>query len=81
MITEPVAGVGLRSGRGYMMGERGDETVVPGRFTTARVERKLDRLIAVMERNAGDTAAGLAGALNGSAGQAAGRARYSTSGL
>lgn len=34
VITEPITGVGLRSGRRYMFGERGPETVTPGRGGT-----------------------------------------------
>jgi hypothetical protein len=82
LITEPTLGIGLRTGQQSIMGERGDETVVPGRVgaaSMAGVERRLDRLIAAMEANAGATARGLAGALDGAAGRAAYRARYGTS--
>ena len=75
-ITEPIAGVGLRSGRQYSMGEAGLETVVPGKFSSAGIERRLDRLIRAMEANAAATAAGIAGALDGAAGRAANRSRY-----
>lgn len=83
VITEPILGVG-RSGRQYMFGEHGkEETVIPGRvateaqFTPAGIEARLDRLIRVMERNAADTASGLASALDGAAGKAAHHARWS----
>jgi len=36
LITEPIWGVG-RSGRSYMFGEAGDETVIPGRVRTGDV--------------------------------------------
>ena len=35
VIPEPVAGYGLRSGRGYSFGEHGPETVIPGAQTAA----------------------------------------------
>jgi hypothetical protein len=81
VITEPTLGIGLRTGQQTIMGERGDETVIPGRpgrASMAGVERRLDRLIAAMEANAGETARGLAGALDGAAGRAANRSRYGT---
>jgi SLT domain-containing protein len=84
LITEPIAGLGLRTGRPYTFGERGEETVIPGRAAPAAGVReiaalggKLDRLIRIMERNAADTAAGIGAALDGAAGRAAHRAAYS----
>jgi hypothetical protein len=35
VISEPVIGVGLRSGRGYALGEHGKETVTPGEHGSA----------------------------------------------
>jgi len=75
-ITEPILGIG-RSGRRYSFGESGEETVVPGRFSTRRLEERLDRLIAAVERNAAQTGAAVGDALNGASRSAAYAARYS----
>jgi hypothetical protein len=63
MIREPVMGVGMRSGRGYGLGERGAELVTPA----GALERRLDMiasllgdLIGAVDDNAPRTAAGVA---------------------
>jgi hypothetical protein len=63
MIREPVMGIGMRSGRGYGLGERGSELVTPA----GALERRLDMiasllgdLIGAVDDNAPRTAAGVA---------------------
>ena len=66
LITEPVAGVGLLSGRGYALGERGVERVTPGAGPAGDwgpLLARLDRLIAAAERGPARTANGLHEAL------------------
>lgn len=76
-LTEPVLGVG-RSGRAYSFGEQGPETVVPGRFSTAGIERRLDRVLAALERLPPRIAAGTGQALNSTAATARQRGAWST---
>jgi hypothetical protein len=84
-ITEPIAGIGLRSGQSYGFGEHGREYVTPGGgMATGRTETLLRTLIAevrnvagAVDGNAADTAAGVAAALSGPARHAAFRAEWS----
>jgi hypothetical protein len=83
-ITEPIAGVGLRSGRGYGFGEHGAEYVSPGGADLGQVishlaagNQLLATLIGAVDDNARATAAGVAGAIGGAAKTATYRARYS----
>jgi hypothetical protein len=76
-ITEPVLGIGMRSGRGYALGERGEETVVPGRFTTKGTEARLDALTAVVADLPGMIGAAVADALDGVSKRGAYRGAYS----
>lgn len=79
VIMEPVAGVGLRSGAGYMFGEKGPETVTPGLggpgghgptlHLLGRIADALDRLPARTGGAVGDV-------LNGTAATAAARGWY-----
>jgi cell wall-associated NlpC family hydrolase len=71
-ITEPILGLGQRSGRRYSFAK--GEAVQPRPDQT---ERLLERLIRAVEDNAERTAGGLAAALDGAAGRAAYRAKYS----
>jgi SLT domain-containing protein len=66
-VTEPIMGIGQRSGRHYTMGEAGIETVVPGKFSSEGIEARLEALIRAVERNAEQTGDVLAAVLNGTA--------------
>lgn len=74
-ITEPIAGIGMASGRRYTFGEAGDETVIPG--NGSRIEKLLTRLCKAMEAAPAATAGGFADALNGVARGAVHRAEWS----
>jgi tape measure domain-containing protein len=53
MITEPIAGIGLRSGAPYSFGEHGPETVIPGRGGggNAAILDALERIERVLSNN------------------------------
>lgn len=72
-IREPVIGLGA-SGQTYMLGERGEEEVIPGSAMDALIH-KIDRLIAAVEASPGRTAGGLAKAINGARGLEVANAR------
>jgi phage-related protein len=85
MISEPVIGRGLNSGRGYVLGERGSEMVTPvggGQGVQpitdglSRLEAKLDRLIDVGRQAPAATGQHVGAALGGAAHDASFRARY-----
>jgi hypothetical protein len=83
MISEPVIGYGMNSGRGYVLGENGSEMVTPVGGTrggdgpsTADVVARLDRLIRATEQVPAGVGAHVGGAINGSAHDASFRSRY-----
>jgi hypothetical protein len=89
VISEPVLGRGLNSGRGYVLGERGSEMVTPiggtrgGDPTTAEIRDLLRQLhadnqqiIAVGKQAPAATGAHVGNALGGAAHDASFRARY-----
>jgi hypothetical protein len=75
-ITEPIVGVG-RSGRAYTFGEGGRQEYVSSQTDMRTIAGLLRELIAAVGLNADQTAAGVAGALNGATRSAALSARYS----
>jgi phage-related protein len=87
MITEPVIGRGLNSGRGYMLGERGSEMVTPVGGGQGKsmddLAARLDQLHADMREMVSATRAvpagvgqHVGGAINGASHDASFRSRY-----
>jgi hypothetical protein len=86
MISEPVIGYGVNSGRGYVLGERGSEMVTPiggggGGVKPitdglSRLEAKLDSLITVGKQAPSATGAHVGNAISGAAHDAGFRSRY-----
>jgi hypothetical protein len=78
-ILEPVAGVGLRTGRRYGFGENGPETVTPGLGGSSRqldtIIAALNRLTEVTAQAPARTAAGVAAGVTAPANTAAQAAR------
>jgi len=78
LITEPVAGIGLRSGRGYGFGEHGTERVTPGPGPAddGLIPALLEDLITAVYASAGMTGDAVGTALSRSARRAGYRALY-----
>lgn len=76
VIGEPVLGVG-RSGRQYVFGERGDETVIPGRHPMRGTEARLESLADVVAALPGMIGSAVADALDGVSRRGAYRSAYS----
>lgn len=81
-ITEPIVGFGMRSGGGYLFGEKGNETVVPdgGGDYGYGIESRLDQLISLMAAAPGATGAAVAGGFNGMSRSAGYKSMYPNSG-
>lgn len=79
-ILEPVAGVGLRSGAGYMFGESGPETVAPGLHLGdaggGQALALLTRIADALDRLPHQTGAAVGAAVNGAASAAMSSAYY-----
>jgi TP901 family phage tail tape measure protein len=80
ILPEAIAGIGLRTGRGYQLAAR--EGVIPerGLAALAMLPGLLSELIAAVQDNSGDTAVALASVLGDAAGAARHQALYSARG-
>jgi hypothetical protein len=80
VISEPVIGIGQRSGRGYSFAENGPETVIPGTGTggLARVEALLAQLVREVRKAPARTGAATAAGIGGITRSAAAAGYYST---
>jgi hypothetical protein len=78
-ITEPIIGFG-KSGRTYGFGEAGRETVVPGEFSTARLERLMEAVLDAIRKLPSSTGAAFGHALNNASRSAAHAGSHSTAG-
>ena len=84
MITEPIVGYGVTSGKRYMFGERGHEMVTPasggGGASIGDVVNRLERLITVASQIPASTGHHVGTAIGGAASAASFRNRYPRSG-
>lgn len=82
IVSEPVVGYGVNSGRGYVIGERGPEMITPlggnnnGAPGSAALLAKLDQLIMATRQIPAGVGSSVGGAIGGSSHTAAFRSRF-----